>query len=173
MDRIYFQKEAGLFFLIDYKEEIFAGIQQSVQAALMLLGENGVGSDRNTGNGQFIATFEKEIPFHIPTYGERQINLSLYCPNDKEEAAQMLDKESAFRLVKRGGFIASPTYIDHITYRKKSIYMIAEGAVFPNVAMEGKMVNLKPSGDAFPRDETPLDHPVWREGRAIFIPVKK
>jgi len=93
----------------------------------MLLGENGVGSDRNTGNGQFIATFEKEIPFHIPTDGERQINLSLYCPNDKEEAAQMLDKESAFRLVKRGGFIASPTYIDHITYRKKSIYMIAEG----------------------------------------------
>jgi len=172
MDRIYFQKEAGLFFLIEYKAGIFEGIEQTVQAALTLLGENGIGSDRNTGNGQFIATFEKELPFRIPANGDKQINLSLYCPNKQADVDKMMTKESAFRLLKRGGFIASPTYIDHITYRKKSIYMIAEGAVFPNVTLEGKMADLKPDPKAFPKNEKPLEHAIWREGRAIFIPVK-
>jgi CRISPR-associated protein Csm4 len=171
MDRLFFGENAGMFFLIDFHNETY---KQQVLNALTLLGENGFGTDRNVGNGNFSyeqATVELTLP--ESTKATMQMNLSLYCPEEKTEFPKIISKEdtkTAYSLVKRGGWLANPQEDKHRSLRKKSIYMFAEGSVF-NVAetslkLKGKLVNLKPEGDVFTNP-----HPIWRDGRAIFVPI--
>jgi len=171
MDRIFFKENAGLFFFIEYHEDIFPDIKNKVGAALNLLGENGLGSDRSTGNGHFYCSSET-IALNLATTGQRQLNLSLYCPEKSEERNEMeglITADTAYTLIKRGGFIASPAQSKHLSYRKKSIFMFKEGSIFPAKDLKGKLVNLRPTKIESTEDE--VNHAVWRDGRAIFLPV--
>ncbi len=161
VDKIYFHPNAGLYFLLEADSEL---ITSMVISAMRLLADNGIGTDRNTGNGQFELGLD-QMSLQVPENGNYQINLSLYCPK-KEEIAQQFN-ESYYGLTKRGGYISSPAKEKHQTIRKKSIYMFTEGSLFHKYKdRKGKIVDLKPEFDG-------LTQSVWRDGQAIFLPFKK
>lgn len=162
MERIFFADGAGLFCLVKLNDADKT-TQERLTAALKLLGDNGIGTDKTVGNGQF--SFEKLAPIslNVPENAPAQIALSLYCPEREELTEDMLN-ESAYNLVKRGGYVASPENIEHITLRKRAVYMFTEGSVFATQnALVGKCADLKPEGVG-------ISHAIWRDGRALFLP---
>lgn len=161
VDRIYFAKNAGLWFAFNGDDKVF----KLVQKALKLLGDSGIGTDRNVGNGQFEATFST-MNLSLPSNPNYQMSLSLWCPQKSELTSDILQK-SSYGLIKRGGYIASPAKIEHLTLRKKSVYMFTEGSIFPvGQTLVGKICNLKP-------DTTMVEQNVWRDGLAFMIPINK
>ncbi|MEM9824865.1 MAG: type III-A CRISPR-associated RAMP protein Csm4 [Bacteroidota bacterium] len=176
IDKRYFGPNAGLFFLLDCADET---IKKQLFAALRLLGDSGIGSDRNNGNGAFefvgeegndvISNFELQVP-EAPSH---ELALSLYLPKDKEEIGNF--ELAQYELTKRGGYITHPMNDEHLTIRKRSIYMFTEGSLFDaQPEKEGRIANLQPNESSFEAVDTdPVRHPIYRDGKAIFIPFKK
>ncbi len=154
MERIRFSG-GGLYFMAEGDQ------LDRVEKALTLLQYEGFGTDRNVGNGFF--TFDKgEIEIDCPAQGDYGTNMGLYCPRTKEVLEKQLDKNSRFELIKRGGWITTPEFS---TIEKNSVYMFKEGSVFfekESFSGEGA-INLKP--------DYPIDHPIYRCGKSIFLPV--
>ncbi|MCC5943486.1 MAG: type III-A CRISPR-associated RAMP protein Csm4 [Bernardetiaceae bacterium] len=162
------EEETGLYFLLDIEDEKQL---PKIKAALKLLQDSGLGTDRNIGNGHFKLDMNDEITLDVPDEAEFQTNLSLYCPY-KEEIGNngKLMQESFYDLIKRGGYLASPANPQHVSLRKKSIYMFTEGSIFPKQKLQGKTVNLQPDNTILADSE--VLHPVWRDGKAIFLPMR-
>jgi len=170
VDRLYFHPNAGLFFLLDCENDV---IRQRVYSALRLLADNGLGTDKNTGHGHFEFDPKKdveEVSFLDFSDAKHHMNLSLYLPRDKAEISDI--EQSDYALEKRGGFIASPQNSNHLTIRKRAVYMFTEGSIFPKKDKQGMIANLKPNTAKLPEDLKEL-HNIWRDGRAIFLPLKK
>lgn len=162
VDKQYFHKNAGLYCLIRYEHE---EAKKMVEAAFQMLADSGIGTDRNTGNGQFSIGFD-EMDLSVPDQKEAKfhLNLSLYCP-EKESINEDTLRSSFYKFTKRGGYVSSPADDRHLTIRKRSIYMFTEGSVFPfSESRTGKIENLRPL------TYKGFDHPIWRDGRSIFIP---
>jgi len=163
MERIFFKDRSGLFFLAIGEHVAL------IDAALEILKNEGIGTDRTIGQGFF--EFEhKTLEINYPESGFCT-NLSLFCPESTQQLAEMLGGDSdafiAYDFKKRGGWITSAPFN---TFRKNSIYMFTEGSVFhsPLVtsASKGTIVDLQP------KSVVGLDHKIFRSGKAIFIPVK-
>jgi len=161
VERLFFREDAGLFFMIQFNADADIPFWLEV---LEHLGEQGVGTDRATGNGQFNPVYlPNGLSLTLPDETNAQIALSLYCPG-KEEVTDALFEGASYALTKRGGWLTNED--EFLTFRKKSVYMFAEGSVFPKIALKGKVVNLKPDS------VSGLDHPVWRDGRPWFLPIQ-
>jgi CRISPR-associated protein Csm4 len=162
MDRIYFKDNSGLYFIVH-------GDSNLLEGGLNILQHEGIGTDRNVGNGFF--TFKKdEIEIDLPE-SDHISNLSMFCPESEIQLRKMLDdKAVAYDITKRGGWI---TTAPHNTIRKNTIHMFTPASVFKNEVLlkecivKGKIVDLKPH-----LDFEEIEHPIWRNGKAIFIPVK-
>ncbi|GAB2596434.1 type III-A CRISPR-associated RAMP protein Csm4 [Spirosoma areae] len=164
VDRLYFNQTAGLWFAFEDNENDNTAYTDML-AALKCLGDNGVGTDRSVGNGQFEVS-EASLTLRMPDQPTHQLLLSLWCPEQTELNTDFLGG-GAYGLVKRGGYIASPDRPEHLTYRKKSIYMFTEGSLFlhrPGSAIIGKIADLKP-------DAPEVTQNVWRDGLAFTIPI--
>jgi CRISPR-associated protein Csm4 len=164
VDRLYFSETAGLWFAFEASEGDNT-VYAEMLAALKYLGDCGIGTDRSVGNGQFEVN-EASLVLHVPDQPTHQLLLSLWCPEKTELDADFLG-ESAYGLVKRGGYMASPDRPEHLTYRKKSIYMFTEGSLFPHrpdKPLLGKITDLKP-------DATEVTQHVWRDGLAFTVPI--
>ena len=170
VENIFFGENAGLYFLVSLKSEEEKFWNQ-VKACIKLLGDSGIGTDKSTGGGQFEAKFE-ELPFKWQSSAltGKQMNLSLYWPQQSE--VDYFDHAS-YSLIKRGGFIANAGNHHHLSIRKQSVYMFEEGSLFTAEAeLKGRLGDLSPNKNALIKAEIPaLNHPVWRDGQAIFIPL--
>lgn len=161
VDRLFFSDKSGLYFLLDCKDE---ETLTKVKSALRLLGDMGIGTDRSIGYGQFTVTYE-ELPLEVPDDTEYQLNLSLFCPTMDELQNGTLN-DASYNLLQRGGWVSQADNPKHQTLRKSSVYMFTEGSVFStSQELNGKIVDLRPKYDGF-------DHPVWRDGTAIFLPIQ-
>ncbi len=157
VERLHFASDAGLYFMLNAEQDVLLRLQQ----CLAMLGDQGLGTDRSVGNGQFTFTIS-EITFRLPesNYG---VLLSMYSPRDTEYTDQSFLDEARYNLHRRGGFISSPAEESMMTLQKNSIYMFGEGSVFKDYTKyKGEIKNLQP-------DER-VNHPVWRDGRAFFLP---
>jgi len=174
MDKLYFPERGGLFFLmhLNAKGEMKETLLKQLHSALRLLGDNGIGLQRNLGNGQFVpepATLELNLPDRAAAW----VSLSLYCPKWNEW--QALDiAQSAYQFVKRGGWI-SAAEDQFIRYRKRSVHMLSEGSVLPFepsddpvLALGKGKIDLKPTTINPP---LPTDMEIWRDGTGIFLPI--
>jgi CRISPR-associated protein Csm4 len=166
MDRLYFKDYSGLYFLVK-------GTNNLLDAAIEVLQHEGIGTDRHVGNGFF--TFDKdEIEINCPDEQKTDyaLSLSMFIPESEIQLKSILAGENvSYDFVRRGGWITTTPFN---TYRKNVIYAFLQGSVFSlkldsNVTVKGKIVNLKP--DLTPQEQE-IDHPVWRNGKSIFIPVK-
>lgn len=151
----------GLFFVVtgDYD-------RVKLENSLKLLGDNGIGSRKTLGNGQFTVS-KDTLSVDLADNAISWMNISLYYPVDKNEIAANLDR-CRYSVIKRGGWIVSPMNDSHTSLRKKSIMMFTEGSVFyfnesTSLEVKGRKVNIQP--------DIMVDHPVWRDGKAIFLPV--
>jgi len=110
--------KCGLYFLIKF---IGNEIRKKVEAAIRLLGDEGVGGDRSYGKGLFETKFSN---FEWSIREGKFINLSLYLPNKDE--IEMI-KKGWYEIVNRGGWVYSP---DKKGERKRFVRMIKEGSTF-------------------------------------------
>jgi CRISPR-associated protein Csm4 len=165
MDRIYFKDYSGLYFMMK-------GETNLLRSALELLQNEGIGTDRNVGNG-FFTVSEDKIELDLPDKCETDytLSLSMFIPESKQQLDEMLSGEKVgYDFVRRGGWITTPPFN---TYRKNAIYAFTHGSVFSmkmteNVVVEGKIVDLKPEIEF---EQGKIDHPIWRNGRSFFIPI--
>lgn len=161
-ERMYFEQDAGLYVLLQCEDQF---LHEKLMPAFYLLGQNGLGSYKTIGNGQFEPVLLKEkMTLRVPQSSDYWLNLSLYCPSQKEVSEQLNFEKSSYQLLKRGGFIANPENPVKMFYRKKSVFMFQEGSVLHAHTPKGKLANLAPKD---------FEHPIYREGRPVFIPVQK
>lgn len=162
MDRIFFKDYSGLYFMVE-------GDTSKIESALNLLQTEGIGTDRNVGNGYF--EYEDEsLELELPDNANYSLALSSFIPESKEQLTELLDGDNiAYDFVRRGGWITTPP---HNTIRKNVIYAFTVASVFAkqisDVHAIGKIVDLKPDLEF----ESKVDHPIWRCGKALFIPIK-
>ena len=162
MERIYLKEGSGMYFIAD-------GETDKIDIALEVLKDQGIGTDRTIGNGFF--EFEKdEIEIELPN-SKYVTNLSMFIPESQQQLVTLLNSDDiAYDFQKRGGWITDDGLN---TFRKNSIFMFNESCVFFNekeinsLQVKGKTVDLKPD-----IDHIQIDHPIYRVGKSIFIPVK-
>lgn len=134
----------------------------SLRAAFRLLGMDGMGADRFVGMGSFELLADE--PWSPPSLGTGgHLLLSLCRPTQEDVAHGVLD--GAYGLVDRGGWITSGTTR---SLRRGRVRMLVEGSYVPASAgpAPGEVVEVQP-----PRPELGLSHSVYRDGRAVTIPV--
>lgn len=160
MDRVAFKGYSGLFFIAD-------GDVSLLEKALNLLQHEGIGTDRNVGNGYF--EYSKDsIEIDMPDAADFAMSLSSFVPESKEQLQAMLDSDNvAYDFQRRGGWITTPP---NNTLRKNVIYAFTVASVFKHqcnkVETFGRVgIDLKPNLQM-------VDHSIWRCGRAIFLPIK-
>lgn len=153
MDRLYFKDYSGLFFMTE-------GDTSLIDRAMPLLAAEGIGTDRNVGNG-FFECSKHELTLQLPSDDETVLSLSVFIPEDKAQLEHMLGGSAAYSLVRRGGWITTPP---HNTYRKNAIYAFEAGSVFCGLKSgDGKIADLAPRGL--------VNHPVWRCGKTLVLPI--
>lgn len=148
---------AGLYFLIQFSPE-GEKLSANLQAALHLLGEEGIGGERSSGAGRFQAewlelspTWQKVVDFSA---GNHHTLISLFW--DTPITTDFLDNAS-YDIQERGGWIAENQL------RRKMVRMFSEGSVFV-AAPKGKLVNVTPKG--FNK------HCIYRSGISLSLPIK-
>lgn len=162
MDRILFKGYSGLYFLAQ-------GDTKLIDKSIELLQHEGLGTDRNIGNGFFV--YEKSsLELEIPDTSEFAISLSSFIPESKEQLVELTDSEViSYDFQRRGGWITTPPYNN---LRKNIIYAFCAGSILKQsiskVESFGKIVNLQPDIQF----DLKVNHPIWRCGKAIFIPIK-
>ena len=161
VDKVIFRYESGLYFIAEGDTEL-------LEKALNLLAIEGVGTDRNVGFGFFEYTSDS-LSLNIPEDADHQIALSLLIPESKEQLGELLASDNvAYDFTRRGGWITTYPFT---TLRKNAIYGFLPGSVFfktnePSHII-GKIVDLRPEiGELTP------DHPIWRCGKSIMVPIK-
>lgn len=160
MERLYFNN-GGLYFFAS-GEHI-----DRLEAALNFLQYEGFGTDRNIGNG-FFTWHKTDTEINVPTGAEYSVNLGLFCPQNKDDVASMVDKNAAYDFIKRGGWI---TKDGHHGIEKNSIYMFTEGSIFKAQKPIDGNPNIDLTPSHLPNEMLP-DHKIYRNGRSLFIPVK-
>jgi CRISPR-associated protein Csm4 len=161
VDKVIFRYESGLYFIAEGDTEL-------LEKALNLLAIEGVGTDRNVGFGFFEYT-SNSLCLNIPEDADHQIALSLLIPESKEQLGELLASDNvAYDFTRRGGWITTYPFT---TLRKNAIYGFLPGSVFSKTNepshIIGKIVDLRPEiGELTP------DHPVWRCGKSIMVPIK-
>lgn len=154
----YFQKDSGLFFIVESSDETFEEILRYTKE----LGEVGIGSDKNVGGGHFNAE-PGEISLPICEGCDAVLLLSSFIPT--EEDIQLMDlSRSVYTTSHRTGFIAGSSDSSRRHFYRKSIHMLRCGSCLKTgTALHGKVVDLKP-------DNVDI-HPVYRSGKPLYIPI--
>ena len=193
IENLRFHPDGGLYFFFQMDNFGKEGkYQKWFEQGLGFLADEGIGSDKTYGYGRFELITDKESPvmstpaepgvelttddkspimkktMRTPSGGgsDFQLNLGLYRPSEAEQEKLDVDLPlSNFRVVVRGGFIANSKDDQFGSFYKHSARFFDSGSLFPFSAERiGEKINLKP--DLVP-------HPVYREGKTIFIPTKK
>lgn len=161
VDYVSFKDHAGLYF-------IYAGSQEILERAISLLSLEGIGTDRNVGNG-FFEYEMSTLSLHLPENSDFAVSLSLLMPESKEQFDALVDSNLvAYDIERRGGWITTHPYQ---SLRKNAIYGFVPGSVFARringLQTVGRIVNLRPELDFL---DAPL-HPIWRCGKSILLPI--
>lgn len=161
IDRVRFTGDSGLYFIVE-------GDTTLLDKVLPLLSLEGIGTDRNVGNGFF--EYEKDsIEISLPEKSDYAMTLSMFFPESKEQLISMFDSENvAYDIDRRGGWITTQPYIG---LRKNVIYGLTPCSVLKidnmtGVKSIGRIVDLKPKWN------DPNLHPIYRCGKALMIPIK-
>ena len=164
-----FSENSGLYFIlgVEHEEEFML-----IKELLLSLGYSGIGGKRSSGYGKFKladdelelfddgGVYDDDTAIALMLYNEKskyQMCLAPVCPHADELAVV---KQGSYKLIKRGGFIASSAAKDNI--KRNSIYMLQEGSCFPE-RLRGQMLQQTVDG---------LAHDVYRDGIGMFVGLK-
>jgi CRISPR-associated protein Csm4 len=147
--RIWFAQYAGLYFLAQFDKQ---PDQLPFEGALSWLGDSGIGSDRNSGNGLF--EWKKDDHFILQPNIKKAIALSVVIPDPSKDIQNGWLQGAAYELMRRRGWVTGTTR------RKDSIRMFKEGSEF-NQPLHGKVVELG--------KHPQYSYPIYRDGRGFFV----
>lgn len=155
---IYFNKNAGLFFLAEVNEDLI----NKFEAVLNFLGDEGIGADRTIGKG-FFEVEKVKLEFSLNSDSDFYYSLSLYSPS-KEEFEQIIPSESYYDFILRSGWISNNTL------SRKTLRMFTEGSV---LKIKSKQ---KPCGiihKVLNKEDYPgyLNNDIFRSGQTLFLPI--
>lgn len=159
-ERLFFAEDAGLFCLVQVDPSWKKRFRQVVE----VLGDSGVGTDKNVGNGMFVLDVDS-VNMSLPEKEDRVMLLSLFTPSEDELNEMNLDG-SIYSLVERGGFMAGSSYDQFAHLRRRSIYAFTVGSILACEHIAGRIVDLAPTWN----DDRM--HRVLRDFRAFSVPVK-
>ncbi|WP_338835355.1 type III-A CRISPR-associated RAMP protein Csm4 [Neomoorella thermoacetica] len=147
-------REAGLFFLVDLPPEYWPNFQ----AALKMLGEEGIGGRRSLGYGIFEPEFIADFSLIQIDKPDAYLTLSLVYPAGPDEVQ---DNLIAYQLVERMGWLEDK--YGNLAQRHQRVLMFSEGSVFRR-PVRGRLVDVAPPGFKA--------HPVYRNGLAFNVGVR-
>jgi CRISPR-associated protein Csm4 len=154
--RVTYKEDAGLFFLIRFKDN---GFKKRLESTINLLIHEGIGGDKTVGMGLFEKPEYSEIEIIPPEQTDAVYSISLYYPKDVE--IKDLNK-GFYELEDRRGYIYLPF---GQSLRRRSIKMFTEGSVFPNtLERQGMLVDVTP--------ESFKHHKVYRYGMILSLPCR-
>jgi CRISPR-associated protein Csm4 len=157
-----FAQECGLFFLVHYADLSW---KASLEKALYLMADTGIGGERSVGHGQFDLAIDEDFTLQQPD--ENLTNafttLSPYWPTQSEVADGVL-KDAHYALINRRGWVTSP---DAMGLRRQNVRMLKEGSVLHSKP-GGALVDVNPLG--FDGQAMVQEHDVWRYG--LSFPVR-
>ena len=172
---VQYAPQAGLYFLVSFPQTDISLLEE-LQAALLFLGEEGIGGERSSGAGRFTATWSdlpaswQSLLAADATTHHSLISLFWAKPDSQQfqQISQLLSSPTQSRtyytLKARGGWIASPT--GH-QLRRQVVSMMAEGSVLPKVAFPevpvGALANVTP--------ESFRQHQIYRSGVSMSLPI--
>ena len=162
MDRLHFKDFAGMYFVAE-------GDVALLEKALNHLQNEGIGTDRNVGNG-FFEVEKSCAEINIPESSEFALSLSTFVPENESQLKDMLSSDDvAYDFQRRGGWL---TDYHQNTFRKNSVYAFVSGSVLKKNINYAECIG-KVDTDLKPQISfSNIGHPVWRCGRAIFLPIK-
>ena len=157
VETLQFNKRCGLWFAVNFDSD---ETKQKVETLLRVLGDTGIGGERNAGYGLF--DFD-EVALEIPTSedGTQFVTLSPICPKCPEQLSDLLKGDIAYTLNPLTGWVSTTG----AATRRKHVNMFTEGSVL-NAGEEqriGRLVDLSPNDYA---------HPVYRYGYAWQVGIK-
>jgi CRISPR-associated protein Csm4 len=147
---------AGLYFLLGLSPE-GEKLADKLQAALHLLGEEGIGGERSSGAGRFTFTWSKlpETWNNVVNFKPGKFNTLISLFWDSSISPDFLEN-SSYEIQERGGWIVESQT------RRKMVRMFSEGSVFTS-SLSGKLVNVTP--------EQFTKHPIYRSGISLTLPI--
>jgi CRISPR-associated protein Csm4 len=150
-----------LTLIVDF---IDSGCRSNVEAALALLGDEGIGADRTAGYGSFTID-DADSGFTADLGTGARLCLSLLHPTRDEVGRGLLDAPAEYLITTRGGWATS---MNGASFRRKVVNMLAEGSVVNELGSRryGDSVMVLEPGQPGP------SHPVYRLGSAVTLSIR-
>ena len=155
LQTVQFNTDCGLWFAAQFDS---GETKQRIETLLRVLGDTGIGGERNAGYGAFdFDTASLEIP---DAKGCNQfMTLSPICPKSIDQLEHLLRGNVAYTLTPSSGWVSTPGTVT----RRKQINMFTEGSVLHTSNTQiGRLVDLRPDT---------WEHPVYRYGYAWQVGV--
>lgn len=153
---VQFNTNCGLWFAAQFDSD---ETKHKIETLLRVLGDTGIGGERNAGYGMFDFT-ETTLEIPTPEAGNRFVTLSPICPQSSEQLGQLLTNDIAYTLNPLTGWVSTTGSAS----RRKQVSMFAEGSVLnASKTQIGRLVDLRPDN---------WEHPVYRYGYAWQVGIK-
>ena len=153
---VQFNTNCGLWFAAQFDSD---ETKHKIETLLRVLGDTGIGGERNAGYGTFDFT-ETTLEIPTPETGSQFVTLAPICPKSPEQLTRLLTGNIAYTLNPLTGWVSSTGTAS----RRKQVNMFAEGSVLhASDTHIGRLVDLRPDN---------WEHPVYRYGYAWQVGTK-
>ena len=153
---VQFNTDCGLWFAAQFDSD---ETKHKIETLLRVLGDTGIGGERNAGYGTFDFT-ETTLEIPTPETGSQFVTLAPICPKSPEQLTRLLTGNIAYTLNPLTGWVSSTGTAS----RRKQVNMFAEGSVLhASDTHIGRLVDLRPDN---------WEHPVYRYGYAWQVGTK-
>lgn len=165
LENLHLHPDSGLFFMISTSGE---DIPDVILQSLRYLADQGIGSDRNVGYGKFEIDSISGLSLKTPAHPSHYLSLAPVFPSElMEQEMNNPQMNSAWKFKMSEGYISSPGDEAWLGLKRKQFLMLTEGTVLfsPDEQPVGLLRDVKPD---YPGEI----HPVWRDGRGFWLPIK-
>ena len=157
VETVEYDTGCGLYFAAEFDSE---ETRQKFETLLRVLGDSGIGGERNAGYGTFDFTNTHKIELPTAEVGYPFLTLSRVCPKSPAELQGLLTGDVAYTLHRLTGWVSAG---GNATPRKE-VMVFEEGSVLnASEAPVGRLVDLRPNDS---------EHPVYRYGFAWQVGIK-
>jgi CRISPR-associated protein Csm4 len=183
---IQYAPQAGLYFLVAFPQAE-ESLLQELQAALLFLGEEGIGGERSSGAGRFTPIWS-ELPdswqslLAADSMTHHSLISLFWAKPDSHQFQQVSrvlnnpeSSQTYYSLKARGGWISSPA--GH-QLRRQVVSMMTEGSVLPKTAFpeppSGALADVTPekfkqlTSEKFEKLKL---HRIYRSGVSVSVPI--
>ena len=154
---VQFNTNCGLWFAANFDAD---ETKQKFETLLRVLGDCGIGGERNAGYGQFDFAEVDDLEIPAAEAGNQFVTLSPICPKSSEQLEHLLKGDIAYTLTQSTGWLSATGSAQ----RRNQVNMFSEGSVLNTSEDQiGRLVDLKPRA---------WSHPVYRYGYAWQVRLK-